>query len=140
MKKHRQLVSILLVVVMLLGTFAACTQNSAPGGDTAPPAQGGTDGGDAPAMTGGGSLANTPGGQVLVGEFIPYVGALFALPYFIDHRVGLERAGIVFAKSLSFGARQKFGIGIFSIISRPPYLYDIRPPRILEKIAEKCSP
>lgn len=95
MKMHKRYLSILLAVALLLGSLAACTgqdNNGAQNGTT-------NDGGTTVEMTGGGSLANTPGGKVLDGEFIPYVGALFALPYFIDHRVGLERAGIVFGNS-----------------------------------------
>ncbi|MCL2865085.1 MAG: substrate-binding domain-containing protein [Lachnospiraceae bacterium] len=103
MRKYKWIVAMLVVIALL--TMTACTGetgingNDTNGAATETNAGTETDDNDDTSVVTGGSLANTPGGKVMGGMLVPYVGALLALPYFIDHRVGLERAGIVFGNN-----------------------------------------
>ena len=77
----KRTISRLLLLAMALSTLlTGCA------GNTDVPA----DAGDQPAAST--TTAPQPTGEV----YTPYVGASFSLPYFIDHRVGLELAGKLF--------------------------------------------
>lgn len=79
-KTFSRVLALVLTLLMLSGTLAGCGQ---PAGDSpAAPGQ--------PAQTGGEPAA--PAEKI----HVPYVGAVFSLPYFIDHRMGLDMGGIVY--------------------------------------------
>ena len=77
-KKFLRILALALSVVMLMGALAGCgkTPEKAP---------------DAPVES---TEPSTPDSTEKA--YVPYIGALFSLPYFIDHRMGLEMGGIVY--------------------------------------------
>lgn len=89
MNKAKRYLSLLLTFTMIIAALGGCGVAGDP--QTSPPASGSSaPGGDGGNGDGTSTVANEGG------YYTPYVGALFSLPYFIDHRVGLELAGKVY--------------------------------------------
>ena len=87
----KRALSLILTLAMLLALFSGCTTNTEtpdPSGGSATP---GTSSDATPPA--GGDAADTIDMSTV---YTPYCGALFSLPYFIDHRVGIDLAGKFF--------------------------------------------
>ena len=75
-KKFTRVFALLLTTAMLLSVLAGCGQT--------------------PEQTNEPDESQTENVQSSEKAYVPYVGALFSLPYFVDHRMGLEMGGIVY--------------------------------------------
>ena len=75
-KKFTRVFALLLTTAMLLSVLAGCGQT--------------------PEQTTEPDESQTENVQSSEKAYVPYVGALFSLPYFVDHRMGLEMGGIVY--------------------------------------------
>ena len=75
-KKLTRVFALLLTTAMLLSVLAGCGQT--------------------PEQTTEPDESQTENVQSSEKAYVPYVGALFSLPYFVDHRMGLEMGGIVY--------------------------------------------
>ena len=87
----KKIVYLILVLMLLVGSLTACGEAPA----AAPETSGETAAAEAPAAEATAAEATTAeeADPLYADVYYPYISAVLELPYFIDHRIGLELAG-----------------------------------------------